>query len=982
MKELKLMEKRRIPLKSTSAKLLPFPKLSLKPLSVGVLLSLGLVSACSHLPAPQVTHLTNEQIVKSPTDQRSYEYFVLDNGMKALVISDPDTDKAAAALDVHVGHMSDPKDRQGLAHYLEHMLFLGTEKYPEVGEYSKFIKKHGGGNNAGTGQQHTNYFFDIKPEYLEPALDRFAQFFVAPLFDPQYVQREKNAVHSEYKLKIKDEPRRIREVLKATTNSEHPASQFSVGNLDTLAEREGDPIMPDLKAFYEKHYSASRMSVTVIGKEPVSELKKYVTSKFSAVKNNGSKAQDVKVKPYTDEQLGVRINITPLKDQRTLSLQFPMPSANAYYQKKPLVFIGNLLRNEAKGSLYDTLKSKGLIESLSAYNYGPDDTDLFFIEFGLTKAGIKYIDEITDATFNYIEVIKKQGIQEKRFAERSKIANLNFQFKEKSSASSEASSLAGTMQYVEPQHILNNGYLYEDFDADLIQNYLKKFKPENLRQVVIAPNLETDKVEPLYQTPYSIKPLTEKQVSAWTKIDDLSNYQLPKENKFIAENPKVKAIEVEQDVPQLFADEDGFKFYYKQDADFKLPKSDVFVTIYSEKAGDNANNRAKMQLYTALLNDSLESYSYAASQAGLRYALWSGHSGLNYAVYGYNQKQDMLMQVLNKRIKNLSIEEDRFNVHKARLLRGWKNSKFGRPIGQTYGALSSALQNRVYSSDELLAGLKDVTIDDMKKFVQDFHKVGSVEVLAHGNVTKKDAGYLSGFLKDALMTGKTVKPRPANTVKKPTGENIIQLDIDHNDSSVVVMYQGENKSMELNAKYRLLRQVMSAPYYKSIRTDQQLGYVVGTAASETEKVPSMAFYVQSPKAGPAELVRRIDKFNKGFMDELKAMSDSDFASHKEGLINSIMQKENMMVNRSVRYSGELAEGYTNFDKREQLVAAINKLGKKDIIELLNTDILKDKNRIISRNFGKAHRDGDFDKSKKNASICDTPTCMESKLKKF
>ena len=955
---------------------------SLKPLSVGVLLSLGLVSACTHMQSTQVTHLTDEQIVKSPTDKRSYEYFVLDNGLKALVISDPEADKAAAALDVHVGHMADPKDRQGLAHYLEHMLFLGTEKYPEVGEYSKFIKKHGGGNNAGTGQQHTTYFFDIKPEYLEPALDRFSQFFVAPLFDPQYVQREKNAVHSEYKLKIKDEPRRIREVLKATTNPEHPASQFSVGNLDTLAERENDPIMPDLEAFYEKHYSASRMTVTVIGKESVAELKKYVTSKFSAVKNNGSKAQDVKVEPYTDEQLGVRINITPLKDQRTLSLQFPMPSANAHYQNKPLVFIGNLLRNEAKGSLYDTLKSKGWIEFLSAYNYGPDDTDVFYVEFGLTKAGINHIDEITDATFNYVEVIKQNGVEEKRFAESSKIADLNFQFKEKTSASSEVSSLASIMQYVEPQHILNSGYLYENFDAELIQNYLKYFKPQNLRQVVIAPNLKTDKVEPLYETPYSINPLDQKLVNAWTKIDDLSNYQLPEENPFIAENPKVAEIEIEQTVPQLFTDEAGFKLYYKQDADFKLPKSDVFVTIYSEKAGDSSANRAKMQLYTALLNDSLESYSYAAGQAGLRYALWSGHSSLNYAVYGYNQKQDMLMQVLNKRIKNLKIEEERFNVHKDRLMRSWKNSKFNRPISQTFDALSSALQERVYSPDQLANGLKDVSIADMQNFVKQFHQAGSVEVLAHGNVTQKDAQYLSNFLNEALVKGKTVEPRPMNHLKKVTGEDILQLDIDHNDSSVILVYQADDKSMMSNAKYRLLRQVMSAPFYKSIRTDQQLGYVVGTTAQETEKVPSMAFYVQSPKAGPAELVRRIDKFNADFKEELKAMSDSDFESHKEGLINSIMQKETMMVNRSVRYSNELAEGYTNFDKREQLVKTIESLNKQDMIDLLTSDILTDKNRFISRNFGKAHRDSDFEKSRKNASICDSPSCVDGKLKRF
>ena len=72
-------------------------------------------------------------IEKSDNDDRTYHRIVLKNKLEVLLISDPDTDKSAAALDVHVGHFSDPDDFPGLAHFLEHMLFLGTKKY-----YSSF----------------------------------------------------------------------------------------------------------------------------------------------------------------------------------------------------------------------------------------------------------------------------------------------------------------------------------------------------------------------------------------------------------------------------------------------------------------------------------------------------------------------------------------------------------------------------------------------------------------------------------------------------------------------------------------------------------------------------------------------------------------------------------------------------------------------------------------------------------------------------
>ena len=78
-------------------------------------------------------------VVKSEGDKRDYKGLVLDNGMKIILVSDPSTDKAAAALDVNIGHMSDPIS--GLAHFCEHMLFLGTKKYPDENEYNKYLSQ-------------------------------------------------------------------------------------------------------------------------------------------------------------------------------------------------------------------------------------------------------------------------------------------------------------------------------------------------------------------------------------------------------------------------------------------------------------------------------------------------------------------------------------------------------------------------------------------------------------------------------------------------------------------------------------------------------------------------------------------------------------------------------------------------------------------------------------------------------------------------
>ena len=166
-----------------------------------------------------------------------------------------------------VGSGDNPPGRGGLAHFLEHMLFLGTDKYPDAAEYERYITEHGGSRNAYTSFEHTNYFFDVNAPYLPEALDRFAQFFIAPRFDAQYVDREKNAVEAEYQMGLKSDPRRGLDVLQEVMNQGHPYSQFSVGSLDSLADRPGSSVRDELIKFYDKHYSANAMRLVVLGAE-------------------------------------------------------------------------------------------------------------------------------------------------------------------------------------------------------------------------------------------------------------------------------------------------------------------------------------------------------------------------------------------------------------------------------------------------------------------------------------------------------------------------------------------------------------------------------------------------------------------------------------------------------------------------------------------------------------------------------------------
>ncbi|MEZ0151955.1 MAG: insulinase family protein, partial [Candidatus Reddybacter sp.] len=343
-------------------------------------------------------------VLRSPNDERQYRYFQLDNKMKVLLVSDPKAEKSAASLNVYVGSFQNPVEREGLAHFLEHMLFLGTEKYPEAGEYQAYISEHGGQHNAYTSLEQTNYFFNVDSAYLFDTLDRFAQFFVAPRFDAEYVDRERHAVDSEYQLKIKDDSRREWDVLSELLNPKHPLAKFSVGNLETLVNDEQRPIRPDLLAFYQRYYSANLMTLVVLGNESLEELEATVKARFSTVLNHDMTVE-VSGESLFARDLPLQVNIKPEKEKRELSLLFPMPSAKQYWRQGPLLFLGHLLGGESEGSFLAAMKARGLVESLSA---GPafDSREgaAFAITIGLTPQGIVERQQVLDLFYQWLSL--------------------------------------------------------------------------------------------------------------------------------------------------------------------------------------------------------------------------------------------------------------------------------------------------------------------------------------------------------------------------------------------------------------------------------------------------------------------------------------------------------------------------------------------------------------------------------------------------
>ena len=142
---------------------------------------------------------------KSKSDKLNYAIKILPNGLKILFISDPNANKSSASIGVNIGSLIDGLDVPGLAHFCEHLLLMGTEKYPSENDYPEFLSKNSGVSNAYTSTDRTIYFFEVSNEGFEGALDRLAQCFICPIFNEGSVEREINAIDNEFSKNINND---------------------------------------------------------------------------------------------------------------------------------------------------------------------------------------------------------------------------------------------------------------------------------------------------------------------------------------------------------------------------------------------------------------------------------------------------------------------------------------------------------------------------------------------------------------------------------------------------------------------------------------------------------------------------------------------------------------------------------------------------------------------------------------------------------
>ena len=894
---------------------------------------------------------------QSPNDLKKYRSLTLDNGLRVLLVQNEETDKCAAALAVNVGHFNDPHDRQGLAHFLEHMLFLGTNKYPDGSEYQKFISQHAGSNNAWTATEHTCFYFDIHHQHFTEALDRFSQFFISPLLSDEFITKERKNIEAEFKLKLKDDIRRLYDVHKETINQRHPFSKFSVGNIDTLADRNDESISKEVKEFFNLYYQADYMTLSIEGPQTLEELTQLVTEMFSGIKNNKSTLLPITEPLYLPEHQSIYVNVKPVKNDHQLIISFAMESIDKFYQDKPESVLAYLIGHEGAGSILATLKQKQWAMGLTAGSgiNGSNFKD-FNISISLTEQGESCIDDIISIVFSYIGLLKSAKLPLFYYEEKQAIAELSFTYHEKTRPLDNVSQLVINMQHYPCEDYIFGDYMMSGMDDKNINLLLSYLTADNMRVIHVSQNNTFSQTSFWYQVPYNVSKISTEKLTHWRDLSAPNNINfkrnkalfLPQANPYITGNPFVyDCIDKNVDdidnstLPTKIESCSGLAVWYKQDTTFKVPKGYIYLGIDSPYSIESVETIAMTRLFVDLYTNTVIEENYDAELAGIHYNLYAHQGGLTLQLSGISENQPRLLDKLLYRLTHHDSSEDNFSLFKQQLLKHWQNSDKSKSISQLFSTLSSLMQPNNPNADELSAALTKVTFSQYQNFCQKLFKQITLEVLIHGNWLIEHATDIVTNIKQAFANNYSNKYSVQCPVVDITNHKtlILPMQIPDHDYASVLYIPLPTRNEHLVALTMVTSHLLSPLFFQEMRTEKQYGYLVGVGYVPINRYPGIAFYIQSPHTDAIALTKAIDEFITDSLEMLTEVSDENWLHLINGLAGQLQEKDNNLRIKSQRFWAAICNKDLTFSHKEQLVTAILSLNFEQVKNFIKNQLM-------------------------------------------
>ncbi|XP_041648302.1 nardilysin b [Cheilinus undulatus] len=813
--------------------------------------------------------------------------------------------QAAAALCISVGSFSDPDDLPGLAHFLEHMVFMGSEKYPAENGFDAFLKKHGGSDNASTDCERTIFQFDVQRKYFREALDRWAQFFICPLMIEDAIDREVEAVDSEYQLARPSDSHRKEMLFGSLAKPGHPMSKFCWGNAQTLKHEPREKQINTyqrLRDFWRRYYSAHYMTLTVQSKETLDTLETWVREIFIKVPNNGEPRADFShlQQPFDTPAFNKLYRVVPVRKVHALTISWAVPPQGKHYRVKPLHYISWLIGHEGTGSILSLLRKKcwalALFGGNSETGFDQNSTySIFSISITLTDQGYQNFYQVVHFVVQYLKMLQTLGPQQRIYEEIQKIEANEFHYQEQTDPIEFVENICENMQLFPKEDFLTGDQLMFEYDPQVIGAALSLLTPDKANLLLLSPENEghCPLREKWFGTCYSVEDISDEWAQRWSGDFELNpELHLPAENKFIATDFDLKMSDCpDTEFPVRIVNNERGCLWYKKDNKFKIPKAYIRFNLISPLIQKSPENLVLFDLFVNILAHNLAEPAYEADVAQLEYKLVAGEHGLVIRLKGFNHKLPLLLKLIVDHLAEFNTEPGVFTMFSEQLKKTYFNilikpERLGKDI-----RLLILEHCRWSVIQKYQAVTKGLTVDDLLAFVSGLKAELYAEGLVQGNFTSTESKEFLQYFIDKLQFQPLSAEVPVlfRVVELPQKHHLCKvksLNKGDANSEVTVYFQSGLKNLREHALMELMVMHMEEPCFDFLRTKETLGYQVYPTCRNTSGVLGFSVTVetQATKFSSEFVEAKIEEFLICFGERLSSLSEEAFKTQVTALI--------------------------------------------------------------------------------------------------
>lgn len=892
---------------------------------------------------------------------------VLNNGLKVILISSPTSKMAAAAVGVKVGHRDNPAEFQGLAHFLEHMLFLGSKEFPVVGDYFKFIESNGGGSNAYTSVDHTNYFFQIRAEKFEEGVHQLSRFFVSPLFDSTYVEREKNAVHNEYNLRLN--AFKAYRPSDAFLKENDPNRLFPVGNNITLKNATAE----DTKKMFEEYYYAQAMQVVLAGPESLVDLEVLARKYFSDVKSkNQSPKKYEDFLEFDFSELPAQVNMKSSGEEKTLTLSFPIKSPKVENQKL-LNGLTLILGDESENSLMVKLQNMGWLRpGANVVSGGASNSGLGFT-LELSDLGFKEYKKVINYVKGYLVFLTQSGLPSYLNEELNHLDSL-------SARSVEYFELDANIVQTINRKFFGNDWLpenwqelflgqnFEDIKSEDYKDYLGRILYDKVFVQLVDPSFENVSVDyesykNLNQGGIGIADLNGQKVV----VDYLYNFAAPIQTldpkSFIAEG-EFKLKEENAYIPESFevyqsenidpySKIEGPWGSFRYNSNSNVSSSKVYLTLDLNSSAINFNDPkdvASLYLFREMIRNQTASKAYAMKTANFEIAFpISIEKGvISLGISGWS---DTFIRVFQDSLAlmHFSLTDDEFSNLKNFYIQKLKMEESSGELDSIGNRTLFSLMTPIYLNyDVLYRSFDSIDKTSFESFIARYFSAFNVEGILTGNLKKTYVADIINSIEknwDPNWNLKKITPESKMNQVDEHGKNILletEIEGTHPQNSLYTGYLNFGKMNDSKEKWlaRILGQWISSDYFEELRTQRQLAYSLYAMHSPFGEDQALRLSLLSSTHTADQIESEVDGYIRQWTSEVLPLKSDKLLQDTKANIKTEFQIPSSSVGLHTLVSSLHNLKYENLVEVQNDLKVLDTITTQDVVDFGRRQILE------------------------------------------